>query len=122
MAETTDADIAYVRDLTADLDPTNWLLSDELIQRLLTREPDHRLAAARALDIIAASEVLVSKKIRTQDLSTDGPAVAAALRAQAAALRDEVTAEGEEWDGFDVVPTVTGTLRPEHTGTQVWGL
>ena len=36
---------------------------------------------AAALRTIAASEVLVSKKIRTQDLQTDGPAVAAELRA-----------------------------------------
>ena len=35
------------------------------------------------LRTIAASEVLVSKKIQSQDLSTDGPAVSAELRALA---------------------------------------
>ena len=38
---------------------------------------------ASALRTIAASEVLVSKKIQSQDLSTDGPAVSAELRALA---------------------------------------
>ena len=38
---------------------------------------------AAALRTIAASEVLVSKKIQSQDLSTDGPAVSAELRALA---------------------------------------
>lgn len=53
-------------------------------------------AAARALLVIAASEVLISKKIRTQDLSTDGPAVAEALRKLAKDLLDEADAEDEE--------------------------
>ena len=45
------------------------------------------LAAADALDVLATSEVRLSKKITTQDLTTDGPAVAAELRKQAEALR-----------------------------------
>lgn len=121
MADPSAEDVAYVRDLTADLSEPP-LLGDELIGRLLSREPDPRLAAARALDIIAASEVLVGKKIRTQDLQTDGVAVAAELRSQAAALRAEVATEDDGWDGFDVVPTVTGSRRPEHTNYEVWGL
>lgn len=122
MADPSADDITYVRDLTADLsDPP--LLGDELIGRLLSREPDPRLAAARALEIVATSTTLVSKKIRTQDLQTDGPAVAAELRSQAAALRAEVAGEDDGWDGFDVVPTVTGSRRPEHTNqVEAWGL
>lgn len=118
-APTDDRD--YVRDLIADHaeDP---LLTDEQLDRLLRVEGDPRLAAARALDMIAVSEVLVSKKIRTQDLQTDGPAVAAELRSLARALRNEYDAEDAAWDGFDVVPTVTGSRRPEHTNHEVWGL
>lgn len=122
MAEPSADDIAYVRDLIADVDPKRQILDEPLIKRLLVREPEPRLAAARALEIIAASEVLVGKKIRTQDLQTDGPAVAAELRSQAAALRAEVATEDDGWDGFDVVPTVVGSRRPEHTGHDVWGL
>ena len=62
-------------------------------------------AAADALDAIATSEALTSKKIRTQDLSTDGPAVAAELRKQAAALRgkaDQADAESDSF--FEIIP------------------
>lgn len=46
------------------------------------------LAAAMGLETLAANEALVSKKIRTLDLQTDGPAVADALRALAKSLRE----------------------------------
>ncbi|EMQ98349.1 hypothetical protein [Paeniglutamicibacter gangotriensis] len=62
-------------------------------------------AAADALDAIATSEALTSKKIRTQDLSTDGPAVAAELRKQAAVLRakaDQADAEADSF--FEIIP------------------
>lgn len=70
------------------------LLSDASLQSLLTLESDNvKLAAAAALDVIASSEALISKKIELLDLKTDGPAVARALREHAKALRDQV-AEG----------------------------
>ena len=50
-------------------------------------------AAAQLLLMIAASEARLSKKVTTQDLATDGPAVAAELRAQAAALRQQAADE-----------------------------
>lgn len=62
-------------------------------------------AAADALDAMATSELLTSKKIRTQDLSTDGPAVAAELRRKAAELRlraDEADAAAGSF--FEVIP------------------
>lgn len=55
-------------------------------------------AAADALEAIATSESLISKKIRTQDLSTDGPAVAADLRKHAASLRQRADEEAEALD------------------------
>lgn len=70
---------------------------------------DARRAAARALEVIAASEVLVSKVIRTQDLQTDGAKVSAELRALAASLRAEADAgygnDGltEDADAFQIV-------------------
>lgn len=80
-------DIAYVRLLIGDA-ATEPILSDLELDALVRRAGGSLLyAAADALDAIAASEALVSKKITTQDLSTDGPAVAAELRKQAAGLR-----------------------------------
>lgn len=81
------SEIEDVRLLTGDLDPANQLFTDDQVQSLLklTGGNAHR-AAAEALRVIARSEVMTSKKITTQDLSTDGPAVAAELRKQAAEL------------------------------------
>lgn len=66
------------------------------------------LAAADLLDQVAVSEVLVSKKISTQDLSTDGPAVSKELREHAKRLRAQVAAEKAAEDPdvgfFHVVP------------------
>lgn len=62
------------------------------------------LSAADALEAIAASEVLISKKITTQDLSTDGPAVAEALRKLAAQLRGRADAEASRSGGsFQII-------------------
>jgi hypothetical protein len=81
-------------------------LSDEQLQALLDLQGgDTFLAAADALDSIAASEVLIQKKIRILDLQTDGPAVAAALHKRAAALREQARGEGEsEFDIAEQIP------------------
>lgn len=76
--------LGLVRLNITDLDEAAPLLSDDMITGLLVATDENvNRATARALRIIATSEVLVAKKIRTQDLSSDGPAVAAELRAQA---------------------------------------
>ncbi len=80
-----------VRLLISDVDETRLVLDDEMINGYLAMHAGSatavRRAAADALDAIATSQTLVSKVIRTQDLTTDGPKVADALRKQAQALR-----------------------------------
>lgn len=122
-------DIATIRLIIADLDDSaeGQLFTDVELEKFLTLSSGSvRLAAADALEAIASSELLVSKKIRTQDLQTDGPAVAAELRRMAATQRDLYRQEDDSWDGFDVVSTVGVRQRPEHTnyfGTdEFWGL
>lgn len=89
--------LGLVRLLIADLNHADPLFSDaDLLAVLATESGNVKLAAATALEIIARSEVLISKKITTQDLSTDGPAVAAELRAQAKSLRDQVAKDRED--------------------------
>lgn len=114
--------IGLVRLYIADLDTAAPLLTDAQLGILLDSVADDaHLAAADALEVIAASEVLLGKKIRTQDLATDGPAVAAELRALAAQHREQSAAAGD--DGiFDVVDTLPGCRRPEHTNFEAWGL
>lgn len=118
--------IASVRLLIADPTGPKQLLSDEEITTALDRTGGSDLrAAARCLEAIAVSEVLVGKKIRTQDLSTDGPAVSAELRALAARYRaeaDDADPEAGAFDGFDLAPVVRAGRRPELTEPEVWGL
>jgi len=88
-----------VRLLIADVNPEAFIVEESQVQGLLALTSGNvRRAAARALRMIAASEVLISKKITTQDLSTDGPAVAAELRAQAKDLEAEADAVDAKTD------------------------
>lgn len=88
-----------VRLLTGDLDAENQLFTDDQMLAFLRLAGGSAYrAAAEALRVMARSEVMISKKITTQDLSTDGPAVAAELRKQAAELdakADALDAAGE---------------------------
>jgi len=99
------ASIRQLRLLIADTDSANRLFRVDQIQDFLDIEGGAlKLAAATALESIARSEVLVSKVIKTQDLTTNGAAVAAELRASAKELRRQVeTAEGDANTGFDIV-------------------
>ena len=86
------------------------LFTDGQLEAFLTMRGENvNRAAASALLVMAASEALVSKKIRTQDLSTDGPAVAAELRALAATLEQAAAAADAGSPFFDVIgytPTI----------------
>lgn len=82
--------LGKTRLLSADLDAGSQLLSDEILLGYLALHDDNPyLAAADALDAMATSETILSRKLRTQDLQTDGPAVAAELRKQASYLRSK---------------------------------
>jgi hypothetical protein len=107
-----------VRLLIADTSTANRIFSTRQIAQFLRLNSGNvRRAAAQALDVIAANEVLVSKVIRTQDLSTDGAKVADALRKQAAELRRQAD-QGEddtETSGFEIVEYVPYPCVPERT-------
>jgi hypothetical protein len=111
-----------VRLLIADTanDPADQLFRPDQVEAFLELESNHvKLAAAQALDAIAVSEVLISKVIKTQDLSTDGAKVAAELRARASELRRQVAdGEGDDNGGFMVVDFVDPfTRRRYYNGT-----
>lgn len=106
--------LGQVRLLIADTMEGSFTLADDQVMGFLAMRgatvtegtiTQVRRAAADALDAIAVSEVLVSKVIRTQDLSTDGAKVAEQLRQQAAALR-QLADDEDDTDpdgGFEVV-------------------
>jgi hypothetical protein len=112
------AEQRQVRLLISDTDRANrYFATVEINDFLALNGNSVRRAAAQALDAIAGNEVLVSKKIRTQDLSTDGPAVAKELRAQAAELRRQADAgEGDdEQSGFEIAEFTPYHCPPEYT-------
>lgn len=106
-----------VRLLIADLDEgENQIFTDDQLEGFLsiTRQSVKR-AAADALDAIATSEALISKVITTQDRSSDGRAVADALRKHSAALRDRAKEEedAEDAEPFFMAFDLTGPGRQE---------
>ena len=112
-------DEGRVRLLIADTDTNNLVLDDDQILGFLEIHGGNlKRAAAAALDTIASSEALLSKKIRTQDHQTDGPAVADALRAHARALRDE--ADGEDTQEEESFFLLTEPLRPTRVQGEEW--
>lgn len=74
-------------------------------------------AAGYAIMAIATSEALISKVIKTQDLSTNGAAVAEALRKNAERLFDRADKEDDAKDAFyfDIVDYGYPWSRPELT-------
>lgn len=100
--------------------PGDYLFSDEELAALVAINPMHiKFAAANAMDIIASNEALVSKKIRTEDLQTDGPAVANAVREHAKALRSEARDEVMRSDSADAFEVVDFEPVPE-SWTSPW--
>jgi len=96
--------LGLVRLLITDTDVDNPIFQDnEITAFLALHGQDAKLAAAQALDVIASSEALTQKVVKTLDLQTNGPAVAAALRAHATELRRQVI---DEDAGFDVAEMV----------------
>jgi hypothetical protein len=98
--------IGQVRLLVTDLNEVAPLFTDPQITAFLVMEGHVvKRAAATALETIARSEVLIAKRITTQDLSTDGPSVGRELRESAKQLRAQAAAEVELADDFamDVV-------------------
>lgn len=109
MAELTPIDI--IRLNITDTGATDQqLFTDDQLQAWLTQyDGSINRATYRALATIATSTVLVSKKIRTQDLTTDGPAEAAALLALAKTYKDEADAtDAAEGSFFEIVPFGSG--------------
>jgi hypothetical protein len=97
-------DVGRVRLLATDLDEVVPLFDDAQIEAFLALGSSRvKRAAALALETIAVSEALISKKIKTLDLTTDGPAVARELRERARALRAEDDTDDDGPWGLDIV-------------------
>lgn len=93
-------------------DDPEYIFSDEEIQSFVDEHTDHgyittrswhiRRAAADAMIAIANNENLIMKKIVTEDLQTDGPAVADKLLKAAALLYGRADAEANSTTNEEV--------------------
>ena len=106
MAELSPIEIVRLNITDIAEDPAKQLFTDDQINAWLTQyEGSIPRATYRALVTIATSTVLVSKKIRTQDLSTDGPAESAALLALAKTYKEEADeADSADNSFFEFIP------------------
>jgi len=102
-------DAAKMRLLISDIDFAAPIFGDEAIAAFLTMAGNSvKRAAATALLVIAANEVLTQKRIRLLDLSTDGPAEAEALRKLAEQYRKEADLEASGGIGWLELPVGVG--------------
>ena len=110
-------DVNKVRLLISDTVNAGHIFENEEITGLIAMEGVVPLAAARALEIMAANETMVQKRIKTLELSTDGPAEATALLAIAERFRKtwEDSVDAAEAD-FEVVSLGVD----QFTRNQIW--
>lgn len=100
-------DIEQLDNLAVPSDPAAYIFSDAQIQAFASLYSNNvKKAAAQAKLVLATSEALINKVIRTSDYTTDGAKLGAELRAQAKQLQDEATHDDlvEQYDSsFSVV-------------------
>lgn len=95
--------------------PADYLISDGQLQAYIAINRDGLFgAAADALLALATNEALISKKIRTEDLQTDGPAVAGELRRMAEVFRARQKDEYELADYEDAFEIVNYVPQPAN--------
>jgi hypothetical protein len=90
---------------TSTVDAT-YIFDDHQIQAFLSLYASSvKRAAAQAKLVLATSETLISKVIRTDDLQTDGAKLGAELRAQAKELQEQAEKEElyDSYEEFEIV-------------------
>lgn len=92
-----------------------YIFEDAQIQAFLTLYGNSvKRAAAQAKLVLATSEALINKVIRTADYTTDGAKLGAELRAQAADLRAEADRD-EADDSYEEIAIVSFTTKPDNS-------
>ena len=104
MAYDVTTDLGKVRLLLNDVaDP--FVFVDTEVQAFLDLEGGNiKLAAALAIDTNAGNEVLASKVINSQDVTTSGDRMVTAMHALAQSLRDQALASDDDQGYFEIVP------------------
>ena len=111
--------IGQVRLLIPDVeqlgDAPEYLFSDPQVQALLALYSNNvKRAAAQAKLVLATSEALINKVIKTYDYQTDGAKLGAELRAQAAELKAEADRDDLD-DSSDTFTLVNNTVKWDNS-------
>lgn len=83
-----------------------YIFDDHQIQAFATLYSNNvKRAAAQAKLVLATSEALINKVIRTDDLQTDGAKLGAELRAQAVELNKQADQDdfSDSYDAFEII-------------------
>lgn len=116
--------VQQVRDLIPDIEEIDWnddgnpsyLFTDDQISTYLSVMGGSVLkATAVAVEALATSEAYISKKIKTEDLETDGAAVANALLNRARQMRQAADDEDNR-DDMSYFSVVRHRPRPPNYG------
>ena len=92
-----------------------YIFSDPQIQAFLSLYSNNvKRAAAQAKLVLATSEALINKVIKTADYSTDGAKLGAELRAQAAQLQAEADKDEAE-DSYEEIAIVSFNTKPDNS-------
>jgi hypothetical protein len=92
-----------------------YIFNDSQIQAFLSLYGTNvKRAAAQAKLVLATSEALINKVIRTGDYATDGAKLGAELRAQAADLRTEADKDDSE-DSYEEISIVSLNIKPDNS-------
>ena len=104
-------DTEQLLDPSGTYDHGEYIFSDPQIQALLSLYSNNvKRAAAQAKLVLATSEALINKVIRTADYNTDGAKLGAELREQSKQLQAEADKDDlvDSYDSsFTVVPLTT---------------
>lgn len=99
-------DVEQLEDLSNSSANAEYLFNDSQIQAFATLYNNNvKRAAAQAKLVLATSEALISKVIRTDDLQTDGAKLGAELRAQAVELNKQADQDdfSDSYDAFEII-------------------
>jgi len=99
-------DVEQLANLSNPATAAAFIFSDAQIQAFATMYSNNvKRAAAQAKLVLATSEALINKVIRTDDLQTDGAKLGAELRAQAVELNRQADQDdfNDSYDAFEIV-------------------
>lgn len=108
-------DVEQLSNLADSTASPAYIFNDSQIQAFLTLYSNNvKRAAAQAKLVLATSEALINKVIRTADYTTDGAKLGAELRAQAAELKAEADKDEAE-DSYEEIAIVSFNTKPDNS-------